>query len=212
MSLRPREDESIVYIVDDDSSIREALASLMSLIGLKTECFASAQEFLKKKLPDVASCLVLDVRLPGISGLNVQTDLSKAGIDIPIIFMTAHGDIPMTVQAMKAGAVEFLAKPFRDQEMIDAVQLALEKDRTRRQRDYAQADLRDKFASLTERERQVMEFVAAGLMNKQVAGKMGLAEITVKIHRGNAVRKMGAKSLADLVKMAQILGVTSEKS
>jgi FixJ family two-component response regulator len=126
--------------------------------------------------------------------------------------MTAHGDIPMTVQAMKAGAVEFLAKPFRDQEMIDAVQLALEKDRTRRQRDYAQADLRDKFASLTERERQVMEFVAAGLMNKQVAGKMGLAEITVKIHRGNAVRKMGAKSLADLVKMAQILGVTSEKS
>jgi FixJ family two-component response regulator len=125
--------------------------------------------------------------------------------------MTAHGDIPMTVQAMKAGAVEFLAKPFRDQEMIDAVQLALEKDRTRRQRDYAQADLRDKFASLTERERQVMEFVAAGLMNKQVAGKMGLAEITVKIHRGNAV-KMGAKSLADLVKMAQILGVTSEKS
>jgi FixJ family two-component response regulator len=201
-----------VYIVDDDASLREALSQLMQVVGLKAECFASAQDFLKKKLPNVASCLVLDVRMPGISGLNLQDDLAKAGIHIPIIFITAHGDIPMTVQAMKAGAVEFLTKPFRDQDMLDAVQVAIERDRSRRKHDESLAELQAKFASLTPREREIVELVAAGLMNKQIAAKLGLAEITVKIHRGGATHKMGAKTLAELVKMVQSLGISADKT
>jgi FixJ family two-component response regulator len=206
------EGESIVYVVDDDVSIRDALYHLMQVVGLKVECFASAQDFLKKNLPDVASCLVLDVRMPGLSGLNLQDDLAKAGVHIPIVFMTAHGDIPMTVHAMKAGAAEFLAKPFRDQDMLDAVQLAIERDRGRRALDNSHAALRASYASLTEREREILQLVAAGLMNKQIAAKLGVAEITVKIHRGNAARKMGAKSLAELVRMAQTLGLSAEKA
>jgi FixJ family two-component response regulator len=212
MTTNTRKDESIVYVVDDDDSLREALSHLMEVVGLKVECFATAQDFLKKKLPDVASCLVLDVRMPVVSGLNLQDDLAKAGVHIPIIFMTAHGDIPMTVQAMKAGAVEFLVKPFRDQDMLDAVQLAIERDRARREQDKFLAELRAKFASLTQRERQVIELVATGRMNKQVAAEMGIAEITVKIYRGKAVRKMGARSVAELVKMAQALGISTGKA
>jgi FixJ family two-component response regulator len=204
--------ESIVYVVDDDSSLREALSHLMEVVGLKAECFTSAQDFLKKRRPDVASCLVLDVRMPGASGLTLQDDLAKAGVHIPIIFMTAHGDIPMTVQAMKAGAVEFLVKPFRDQDLLDAIQIALEQDRNRRKLDKSQAELRARFSGLTQREREIMELVAAGLMNKQIAAKIALAEITVKIHRSNVMRKMGAKSLAELVKMAQTLGITAEEA
>lgn len=201
-----------MFVVDDDDSVRDALVGLLRVVGLQVECFASAQAFLNKQLPDVPSCLVLDVRLPGASGLNVQADLTKAGIQIPIIFMTGHGDIPMTVRAMKAGAVEFLTKPFRDQDMLDAVQLAIERDRARRGQEHSQAALRASYDSLTAREREVMELVAAGLMNKQIAAKIGLAEITVKIHRGNVTRKMGAKSLADLVKMAQALGISTGKA
>jgi FixJ family two-component response regulator len=167
---------------------------------------------LRSKLPDVASCLVLDIRLPGISGLDFQAELAKANRRIPIVFMTGHGDIPMTVKAMKAGAVEFLTKPFRDQDMLDAVSTALDQDRARRARDQAGAALAAAFDTLSAREREVMEHVTAGLMNKQIAARMGLAEITVKLHRGNAMRKMNARSVADLVKMSQILGIKREKS
>jgi FixJ family two-component response regulator len=212
MASNSRDNEPVVYVVDDDNSLREALSHLMQVVGLKVEGFASAQDFLQKQLPDVASCLVLDVRMPGASGLSLQSDLAKAGVHIPIIFMTAHGDIPMTVHAMKAGAVEFLVKPFRDQDMLDAVQLAIERDRSRREQDNSHAKLRANFANLTERERQIMELVATGLMNKQIAAKVGLAEVTVKIHRGNAIRKMGARSLAEFVKMAQTLGIPAGKA
>jgi FixJ family two-component response regulator len=203
--------ESIVYVVDDDDSIREAVFNLLQVVGLKVECFASAQDFLAKERPDTASCLVLDVRMPGASGLNLQDDLTRAGITIPIIFVTAHADIPMTVRAMKAGAVEFLTKPFRDQDLLDAVQLAIERDRSWREETRLKTSLREKYALLTPREREVLEWVAAGLMNKQIAAKMNLSEITVKIHRGNATHKMGAKSLAELVKMAQALGISAIK-
>src|SRR5262245_34275168 len=209
MTSAAHADEPLVFVVDDDDSLREAIAALHRMVGLNVECFASAQDFVKKELPHAPSCLVLDVRLPGASGLNVQAELVKAGIHIPIIFMTAHGDIPMTVRAMKAGAVEFLTKPFRDQDMVDAVQLALERDRARRAQEKSQAELRANFASLTERERDVMVLVAAGLMNKQIAAKLDLAEITVKIHRGNVTRKMGAKSVADLVRMAEAFDIST---
>jgi FixJ family two-component response regulator len=212
MSSPSRQNDPVVFVVDDDDSVRDALAGLLRVVGLQVECFASAQDFLKKPLPNIPSCLVLDVRLPGASGLNVQDDLTKAGIQIPIIFMTGHGDIPMTVRAMKAGAVEFLTKPFRDQDMLDAVQLAIERDRARRGQEDSQAALRASYGSLTAREREVMELVAAGLMNKQIAAKIGLAEITVKIHRGSVTRKMGARSLAELVKMAQALGITTGRA
>ena len=212
MPMMASEQEPIVYVVDDDDALREALSHLMRVVGLKVECFASAQEFLKKKLPDTVGCLVLDVRMPGTSGLTLQEDLGKRGIQIPIIFMTAHGDIPMTVRAMKSGAFEFLPKPFRDQDMLDAVEFAIERDRSRRERDKSHTALRAKFASLTQREREILEFVATGLMNKQIAAKMGIAEITVKIHRGNAIRKMGAKSLAELMKMIQTLGISVDEA
>jgi FixJ family two-component response regulator len=180
-------------------------------VGLDVVAFGSAPEMLQSKLPNVASCLVLDIRLPGVSGLDFQTDLAKANIHIPIIFMTGHGDIPMTVRAMKGGAVDFLTKPFRDQDMLDAVVMAIERDRKRREAEKIAANLQALFETLTPREREVLALVASGLMNKQVAAEIGLAEITVKIHRGHIMKKMGARSLADLVKMAETLGIRRAK-
>jgi FixJ family two-component response regulator len=201
------EQQPVVFVIDDDASLREALSSLFRSVGLQVKSFASAPEFLHSTLPEGPNCLVLDVRLPGLSGLDFQAELAKANIHIPIIFMTGHGDIPMSVRAMKAGAVEFLTKPFRDQDMLDAVQLALERDHGRRETEMAASRLKTHFESLTPREREVMGLVTAGLMNKQIAGEIGVSEITVKVHRGNVMRKMGAKSLADLVRMADALGV-----
>ncbi len=200
----------MVFIVDDDESLRESLGSLFRSVGLKVALFGTAPEFLSTVLPDVPSCLVLDVRLPGLSGLDFQSELIRANVRVPIIFMTGHGDIPMSVRAMKAGAVEFLTKPFRDQDMLDAVQLALAKDRIRCENEQANIDLKSRFAGLTKREKEVMALVTAGLMNKQIAARIGLSEITVKVHRGNVTRKMGARSLAELVKMAETLGINDE--
>jgi len=205
------ETEPIVFVVDDDPSMRKALANLFRSVGLRAEVFGSARELLETELPDVASCLVLDIRLPGPSGLDFQAELAKADIQIPIIFMTGHGDIPMTVKAMKAGAIDFLTKPFRDQDILDAVATAIERDRTRRKDQKAVAELRAVFETLTTRERDVFALVASGLMNKQIAAEIGLAEITVKIHRGHLMRKMGARSLADLVRMAEMLGIRRTK-
>ena len=205
-------EEPTVFVVDDDESMREALRSLFRSVKLRVETFGSTADFLRSKLADVASCLVLDVRLPGISGLDFQAELAKASINIPIIFMTGHGDIPMSVKAMKAGAIDFLTKPFRDQDMLDAVAAALERDRNRRKEEQRLTDLRARFEELTEREREVLGLVTAGLMNKQVAAELGLSEITVKIHRGHVMRKMAARSLADLVRMAELLGVRRTKA
>ena len=199
--------ESIVLVIDDDVSMRRALTNLFESIGLKVEVFASAPEMLDSKLPDVASCLVLDIRLPGLSGLDFQTELAKANIHIPIIFMTGHGDIPMSVRAMKSGAVDFLTKPFRDQDMLDAVVTAIERDRKRREADKIVADLQALLETLTPREREVLAWVSSGRLNKQIAAELGLAEITVKIHRGRIMKKMGARSLADLLRKAETLGV-----
>jgi FixJ family two-component response regulator len=200
-----------VFVVDDDPSMRKALTNLFRSVGLRAEVFGSAREWLESKLPEVASCLVLDIRLPGLSGLDFQAELVKANIQIPIIFMTGHGDIPMTVKAMKAGAIDFLTKPFRDQDMLDAVAIAIERDRARRKEQKIVAELRAVFETLTTRERDVLALVASGLMNKQIAAEIGLAEITVKIHRGHLMRKMGARSLADLVRMAEMLGIRRAK-
>jgi FixJ family two-component response regulator len=200
-----RDANPVVLVVDDDPSICDALSSLFRSVGLQVETFGSAAQLLSSTLPDTASCLVLDVRLPGVSGLDFQVQLANAGIHIPIIFMTGHGDIPMSVRGMKAGAVDFLSKPFRDQEMLDAVSSAIERDIKRRKGENVIAELRKLHASLTPREREVMALVTKGLMNKQIAGELGLSEITVKIHRGNLMRKMNARSLADLVKMSEAL-------
>ena len=200
-------EEPIVFVIDDDASVREALRNLFRSVGLRVEVFGSAPEFLQSKLPDVPSCLILDIRLPRVSGLDFQAELADAGIHIPIIFMTGHGDIPMSVRAMKAGAVDFLTKPFRDQDMLDAVTTAIERDRNSRNEAKILSSLQALFATLTPREQEVMALVTAGLMNKQIAAKIGVAEITVKIHRGHIMKKMAAKSLADLVRMAQTLGI-----
>jgi FixJ family two-component response regulator len=205
------EPHPVVFVVDDDDSIRRSLGHLFRSVGLHYQAFASAPELLQSTLPDVASCLVLDIRLPGVSGLDFQSELAQANIHIPIIFMTGHGDIPMTVRAMKAGAIDFLTKPFRDQDMLDAVAAAIERDRNRRAIEKPVSDARVRFESLSSREREVMALVTSGLMNKQVAGETGLAEITVKIHRGHVMKKMGAGSLADLVRMAESLGLRRTK-
>ena len=197
----------VVFVVDDDPSVRRAIKRLIESVGLQAELFGSTQEFLQAKRPDVPVCLVLDIRLPGKSGLEFQRELGDANIQIPIIFITAHGDVPMTVRAMKAGAVEFLTKPFRDQDLLDAIQLALERDRTRRQQDVEIAMLRERFESLTPRERELLPLVISGLLNKQIAAKIGTTEATVKVHRSQLLRKMGADSLPDLVRMAGRLGI-----
>jgi FixJ family two-component response regulator len=202
-----QEEQPIVIVIDDDELVREAVCDLLRSIGLPTKPFASVPEFLKSKLPEGPSCLVLDVRLPGLSGLDFQSELNKSNIQIPIVFMTGHGDIPMTVRAMKGGAVDFLSKPFRDQDMLDAVQAAIERDRTRRQSATSTLKLRSAFDSLTSREQEIMGFVTAGFMNKQIANEIGVSEVTVKFHRGNLMRKMGAKSIAELARMAEALGI-----
>ena len=203
--------EPLVFIVEDDESMRKALSNLFQSMGLEVQMFGSAAEMLQGELPDVASCLVLDIRLPGLSGLDFQAELAKANIRMPIIFMTGHGDIPMSVRAMKGGAVDFLTKPFRDQDMLDAVTVAIERDRKRRETDKIVANLRTHFETLTPREREILALVSSGLMNKQIAAELSLAEITVKIHRGHIMKKMGAKSLADLLRKAETLGIRRAK-
>jgi FixJ family two-component response regulator len=203
--------ESIVFVIDDDVAMRTTLSSLFRSVGLRVELFGSAHEFAQIKMPDVASCLVLDIRLPGVSGLDFQAELAEADIRIPIIFMTGHGDIPMSVKAMKAGAIDFLTKPFRDQDILDAVIRAIERDQKRRNGEKAVSELRVLFNSLTSREREVMTLVAAGLLNKQIAAKFGITEITVKVHRGHMMRKMKARSVIDLAGMADLLGIRSPK-
>jgi len=199
--------EQIIYVVDDDESVRVALTSLFQSMNLHVEVFSTAAAFLDSKLPNIASCLVLDIRLPGVNGLEFQDVLAKAGIHIPIVFITGHGDIPMSVKAMKAGAIDFLPKPFRDQDMLDAVTRALDQDRKRRGEEMAVSRLRHLFESLTRREREVLPLVISGLMNKQIAHRLEISEITVKIHRGQVMKKMEDRSLADLVRMAEVLGI-----
>lgn len=198
---------SLVFIIDDDPGVRQSLQSLLRSVGLRVDAFSSPAEFLASRIPDVPSCLILDVRLPGISGLDFQAQLASANILIPIIFITGHGDIPMTVKAMKGGAVEFLPKPFRDQDLLDAVQVGLNRDRARRESEKAACVVMAAYQTLSPREQQVLAGVTAGLMNKQIAAEIGVSEITVKVHRGNVMRKMRAKSLADLVRMADALGI-----
>ena len=205
------EPAAIVFVVDDDPSIRRAIKRLVESVGLHVELFGSASEFMSSNHPEVASCLVLDIRLPGISGLDFQRQLAEANVHIPIIFITAHGDIPMSVRAMKAGAVEFLTKPFRDQDLLDAVQEGLERDRARRQRQAEIAILQHKLESLTPREREVLPLVVLGLANKQVAAEIGTTEATVKVHRSQLMKKMDADSLPELVRMAEKIGIPASK-
>jgi FixJ family two-component response regulator len=196
----------VVFVIDDDPSMRAALEDLISSVGLRVRLFASPEEFLQSSPPDVLGCLVLDVRLPGMSGLTFQRQLAAAGIDLPVIFITGHGDISMSVRAMKAGAVEFLTKPFHEQELLDAIHSAIERDRERRRGTAIAVQLQERFATLTERERQIMALVVAGRANKQIAGELDLSEMTVKVHRGQVMRKMKASSLPELVRMADRLG------
>jgi FixJ family two-component response regulator len=197
----------VVFVIDDDASMRDAVSRLLNAVGLTVQTFASAREFLAGRLPDVPGCAVLDVRLPGLSGLDLQREMVERGIHIPVIFITGHGDIPMSVQAMKAGAVEFLTKPFRDQDLLDAVRLGIQLDRQGRKERAELAELRDGLRQLTPREREVMSLVVAGLLNKQIALRLGASEKTIKIHRGHVMQKMRADSLADLVRMSQKLGI-----
>jgi FixJ family two-component response regulator len=205
VSERPSAEEPTVYLVDDDAGVRRAAKELIESVGLRTQTFASAQEFLETERPDAPGCLVLDVRLPGMSGLDLQRELAKTNNPLPIIFITGHGDIPMTVQAMKAGAIEFLSKPFRDQQLLDAITQAIERDRLARKERREVAELRRRHESLTPREREVMTFVVKGLLNKQVGAELGMSETTVKLHRGQVMQKMRADSLADLVRIAERL-------
>jgi FixJ family two-component response regulator len=202
--------DPIVFVVDDDSSMREALVDLIASVGLSVEAFKSAGEFLAHRRPDAPACLVLDVRLPGLSGLELQRELLRTEAPIPIIFITGHGDIPMSVRAIKEGAVEFLAKPFRDQDLLDAIQHALEIDRAARQERSMVAEVRRRYESLTKREREVMRLVVSGLLNKQIAAEFGSSEVTIKMHRGQVMRKMKAQSIVELLRMAEKIGVTSE--
>ena len=202
--------DPIVFVVDDDSSMREALTDLITSVGLLVEAFKSAREFLEHMRHDTPACLVLDVRLPGLSGLDLQRELARTEAPIPIIFITGHGDIPMAVRAIKEGAVEFLAKPFRDQDLLDAIQHALEIDRAARQERAVVAEVRRRYESLTKREREVIGLVVSGLLNKQIAGELGSSEVTVKMHRGQVMRKMKAQSIVELLRMAEKIGVTSE--
>lgn len=202
----------LVTVIDDDDGVRTSLESLLRSVGFRVEGFGSAQDFLGSPSVETSNCLILDIRLPRMSGLDFQSQLQSVGVSVPIIFMTGHGDIPMSVQAMKAGAVDFLAKPFRDQEMLDAVSVAIERDRERRETDGAIEDDQERYRNLSEREQQVMAFATAGLLNKQIAYELGISEITVKIHRGRVMRKMAASSFADLVRIALRLGVSPEKT
>ena len=196
----------VVFVVDDDASMRDAISRLLNAVGLTVQTFASAREFLNRRLPDVPGCVVLDVRLPGLSGLDLQREMVERGIHIPVVFITGHGDIPMSVQAMKAGAVEFLTKPFRDQDLLDAVRSGIQLDRKEREERAELAELRDCVRQLTQREQEVMSLVVSGLLNKQIALQLGTSEKTIKIHRSQVMRKMRANSLADLVIMSQKLG------
>jgi FixJ family two-component response regulator len=202
----------VVFVVDDDASVRRAIQRLVESVGLRAELFGSVQEFLHSQDRDAANCLVLDIRLPGMSGLEFQRELAAAGINTPIVFITGHADIPMTVRAMKGGAVEFLTKPFRDQDLLDAIQKALEQDRSRRAEEAEVSKLRERLESLTPREREVLPWVVSGLPNKQIADALGASEATIKVHRSQLMRKMGAPSLADLVRMSDKLGVASPKT
>jgi len=207
-----KEEHPVVFVVDDDPSMRDSLQDLLQSVGMEARVFRSTQEFLRAERPDAPGCLVLDVRLPGQSGLDFQRTLATSGIELPIVFISGHGDIPMTVRAMKAGAVEFLAKPFRDQDLLDAIHGGIERDRARRGDAALVAQLRELFASLTEREREIMALVVAGRQNKQIAAELGVSEVTVKAHRGQIVRKMKAKSLPELVRMADRLGLPVPRS
>jgi FixJ family two-component response regulator len=206
-----KEADSVVFVVDDDSSVREAIKSLVKSVGLRVETFETARQFLGSKRPEVPGCVVLDVRLPGLSGLDLQRELAANDIQLPIIFITGYGDIPMSVTAMKAGALEFLTKPFRDQDLLDAIQKALERDRGAWRQRMETAELRARFDALTAREREVMRLVVAGRLNKQIAGELGTSEITIKIHRGQVMKKLGAGSVAELVRMTEKLGITAAK-
>lgn len=212
LKVFPEDLAQVVFVIDDDESMRDALSRLLNAVGLRAKTFGSAWEFLQSQLPDVPGCAVLDVRLPGLSGLELQREMVERGIHVPIVFITGHGDIPMSVQAMKAGALEFLTKPFRDQDLIDAVRSGIHRDRKARVQRAELAELRNGLAHLTKREREVMSLVVAGLLNKQIALRLGTSEKTIKIHRGHVMQKMHAESLADLVRMSQKLGIDTNIS
>jgi FixJ family two-component response regulator len=205
-----KEEQPLVFVIDDDASVRDAIADLLRSVGLEVQSFGSSQEFLQSKRPDAPGCIVLDVRLPGVSGLEFQRTLNKSNVHLPIIFISGHGDIPMSVRAMKSGAIEFLTKPLPEQELLDAIQTGIERDRARRQDAKVVAGLRERFSSLTPREREVMALVVTGRRNKQIAAQAKLSDMTVKVHRSQIMRKMGAKSLVDLVRMADALGVSTK--